>query len=400
MFYRLVANFRKEVCPYCFEPYRLKSTPFRCASPGSRCKQERDEVRHKMWHDSTPMGRVLPAGDRFVEHCRCSTCNQVSRKRLCPHCHMEMPHTTGRFRNLIFAVIGAKEAGKSHYLAVLIDQIRKHVGPALDILLEPLNDGTIKRYREDFYEPIFRRGKVIGVTHSALADRRVQMPLVYSLTLSGKDLFGRRRIKGVVTLVFFDTAGEDLNDEDTMSTVNKYIYRSDGIILLLDPLQLARVRDQLNGSITLPSRNTETSDIISRTTKLILAGRELPADAMVSTPLAVAFSKFDAVESLVDPQLQLHAESNHLGGYDHADFDAVNAEMQSLLMEWDDQTILQQVMTRYKRFGYFGLSALGCNPQGDRKIPRVLPRRVEDPFLWLLHEHGLVPAANNRPEAS
>ncbi len=396
MFYQLAANFRKEICPYCFEPYRLKSTPFRCASPAGRCKQEPDEVRRKVWHDSTPMGRVLPAGDRFVEHCRCSACHQVSRKRLCPHCHMEMPHTTGRFRNLIFAVIGAKEAGKSHYLAVLIDQIRKHVGPALDILLEPLNDSTIKRYREDFYEPIFRRGKVIDVTRSALADRRVQMPLVYSLTLSGKGLFGRRRIKGVVTLVFFDTAGEDLNDEDTMSTVNKYIYRSDGIILLLDPLQLARVRDQLNGSIPLPAQNTETSDIITRTTKLILAGRELKADAMVSTPLAVAFSKFDAVEPLVDSQLQLHAEPNHFAGYDHADFDAVNAEMQSLLMEWDDQTILQQVMTRYKRFGYFGLSALGCNPQADRKIPRVLPRRVEDPFLWLLHEHGLVPSVKNQ----
>ncbi len=400
MFHRLLANFRKEVCPYCFEPYRLKSTPFRCASPPGRCKPERDEVRHRVWREGAPMGRVLPAQDRFVEQSRCSTCHQISRKRLCPHCHMEMPHTTGQFRNLIFAVIGAKEAGKSHYLAVLIDQIRKHVGPALDILLEPLNDGTIKRYREDFYEPIFRRGRVINATHSALADSRVQMPLVYSLTLSGKDLFGRRRIKGVVTLVFFDTAGEDLNDEDTMSTVNKYIYRSDGIILLLDPLQLLRVRDQLNGSVSLPSQNTETTDIISRTTKLILAGRELPADAMVSTPLAVAFSKFDAVESLVDPQLQLHAEPDHFAGYDCADFEAVNAEMQSLLMAWDDQTILHQVATRYKRFGYFGLSALGCNPQGDRKIPRVLPRRVEDPFLWLLHQHGLVPSIKSRREAS
>ncbi len=290
MFHRVVANFRKEVCPYCFETYRLTSTPFRCASPPSRCKPERDEVRDRVWRDGTPMGRVLPAEDRFIEQSRCASCNQVSRKRLCPHCHMEMPHTTGRFRNLIFAVIGAKEAGKSHYLAVLIDQIRKHVGPALDILLEPLNDRTIKRYREDFYEPIFRRGTVIDATHSALADSRVQTPLVYSLTLSGKDLLGRRRIKGVVTLVFFDTAGEDLNDEDTMSTVNKYIYRSDGIILLLDPLQLPRVRDQLNGSLQLPSQNTETSDIISRTTRRLLAGRRPPAHATAPTPPAVALS--------------------------------------------------------------------------------------------------------------
>ncbi len=396
MVHKIIANFRQEVCPYCFERYRLKATPFRCASPPSRCKPERDEVRHRAWGDGLPMGRVLPAEKKFVDQMRCSSCGQISRKRLCSHCHMELPHTTGKFRNLILAVIGAKEAGKSHYLAVLIDQIRKHVGPALDILLEPLNDQTIKRYREDFYEPIFRRGTVIRGTVSALADSRVQMPLVYSLTLSGKGPLGRRRIKGVVTLVFFDTAGEDLNDQDTMSTVNKYIYRSDGIILLLDPLQLGRVRDRLNGSVSLPSRNTETSDIITRTTSLILAGRELSADAMVPTPLAVAFSKFDAVESLVDPQFQLNADPDHLGGYDLADFEAVNAEMQSLLEEWDNRAVLQQVETRYQRFGYFGLSALGCNPHGDKKIPRVLPRRAEDPFLWLLHQHKLIPAARNR----
>ncbi len=392
MIQKLKARLQKHVCPYCFERYRLNQTPFRCASPASRCPPEPDEVRKDVWEDSAPMGKVLAAAGSFQEQSRCPVCRQLSRKRLCPHCHMELPHTTGKFRNLIFAVIGAKESGKSHYLAVLIEQIRKQVGPALDLLLEPLNDHTIRRYREQFYRPIYQRGQVIRGTVSALADRDVQMPLVYSLTFSGKDFLGRRRIKGVVTLVFFDTAGEDLNDSDTMATVNKYIYRSDGILLLLDPLQLTRVRDQLNGT-PLPDRNTETSDIITRTTNLILSGREISPDSMLSTPLAVAFSKFDAVEQLVGPQFQLVSTPNHLAGYDMADFDAINSEMQSLLAQWDGLTILHQVETRYKRFGFFGLSALGCNPHADKKIPHVLPRRVEDPFLWLLYTHKLIPAS-------
>jgi hypothetical protein len=390
----LKASFRKEVCPYCFEPYRLKDTPFRCSSPAARCAPERDEVRARIWEDSAPLGRVLPPNGKLES--RCTSCGQTSRKRLCPHCHMELPHTTGKFRNLIFAVIGAKEAGKSHYLAVLIEQIRKQAGPEIGMLLEPLNDHTIRRYRQDFHEPVYRRGTVIRGTVSALADRRVQMPLVYTLTFTGKDLFGRRAIKGLVTLVFFDTAGEDLDDEDTMSTVNKYIYRSDGVILLLDPLQLDRVRDRLDGSVALPSRNSETADILTRTTKLILDGRGLLPDAMISTPIAVAFSKFDAVEPLIDPQFQLNADPDHRAGYDLADFHAVNAEMQSLLTEWDGKIIQDQVESRYRHFGFFGLTALGCNPHGDQKIPRVLPRRVEDPFLWLLHHHGLIPARRAR----
>jgi hypothetical protein len=306
---------------------------------------------------------------------------------------MDLPHTTGKYRHLIFAVIGAKEAGKSHYLAVLIEQIRKHIGPALGLLLEPLDDFTIRRYRQSFYDPIFHNKTVIRGTISALADSQVQMPLVYTLTLTGKDLFGRNAIKGVVTLVFFDTAGEDLDSRDTMGTVNKYIYRSDGIILLLDPLQLRSVRDQLGGAVPVPTINTETATILERTTELIRLGRNLSLEEKIAIPLAVAFSKFDAVEPLIDPQMQLNAESNHRAGYDLADFHAVNAEMQALLQEWDSGIIPQQAETHYRRSGFFGLTALGCNPHGDQKIPRVLPRRVEDPFLWLLHCHGLIPTA-------
>ncbi len=389
----LRAALRKELCPYCFERYRLRDTPFRCASPPSRCRPEPDELRARAWEDTIPMGRVLaPHGGWLGGETRCHECSQVTHKRLCPHCHMELPHTAGKFPHYIFAVVGAKEAGKSHYLAVLIDQIRKELGPSLEMLLEPLNDHTVRRYREDFHQPLFQNHRTIAATHSALSDRRVQLPLVYTLTFSGRTLLGRKRIRSVVTLVFFDTAGEDLNDEDTIATVNKYIYHSHGIILLLDPLQLPQVRARLEGRVPLPNVNTETADILNRMTRLVLAGRGLPADAMIRSPLAVAFSKFDAVEPLVDSQMQLNAAADHRTGFDAADFDAVSAEMQALLARWDSQVLVQQVRTHYRSYGFFGLSALGCNPHGDQQVPRVLPRRVEDPFLWLLHEHGLIPS--------
>jgi hypothetical protein len=305
---------------------------------------------------------------------------------------MDLPHTTGKFENLIFAVIGAKDSGKSHYLAVLIEQIRNHIGPSLGMLLEELNDYTIKRYRESFYNPVYIEHKIIFGTKSALSDETVQLPMVFSLTFSGKGYLGHQRITKVVTLVFFDTAGEDLKDEDVMATVNKYIYRADGIILLLDPLQLRWVRDQLGSSTSLPEVTTETSDIITRTTKLIQAGRNLRQDRLVPTPLAIAFSKFDAVEPLIDSQFQLNATPNHDGGFDAADFEAVNSEMQSLVSTWHNSHLLQQVTTRYNHYGFFGLSSLGCSPKGS-DIPQVLPKRVEDPFLWLLYSHGLIKAA-------
>src|SRR5579864_193442 len=275
MFRSLKAALTREVCPFCFEPYKLSETPFRCISPPSRCAPEKDDVRAAKWDQSAPMGKVLGARGGLTNEVQCVTCRQISRKRLCPACHMELPHTAGELRSYIFAVIGAKEAGKSHFLAVLIDRIQNEIGPNLNMLLTPLNDYTISRYRETFYDPIFNKHKVIEGTRSAVVDRRVQLPLVYNLVFRGRDVFGRSAIRKAVTLVFFDTAGEDLNDQDTMGTVNKYIYRSDGIILLLDPLQLSWVRGQLEGTVSLPAKNAETSDIVTRTTELIRAGRNL-----------------------------------------------------------------------------------------------------------------------------
>src|SRR5262249_7899959 len=109
------AYFQKQICPYCFESYSLTATPFRCGSPASVCAQEVDPVRQAKWRDSTPVGRVVPHNG-FTRSVRCPHCNHETRKRLCPSCQMELPQTTGDCRNLIFAVIGTSEVGKSHYI--------------------------------------------------------------------------------------------------------------------------------------------------------------------------------------------------------------------------------------------------------------------------------------------
>jgi hypothetical protein len=264
------------------------------------------------------------------------------------------------------------------------------------MLLEPSNDYTITRYREAFYDPVFKKGETIKGTISGIVDKAVTKPLVYSLTFSGKSWRGAPKITGVVTLVFFDTAGEDLNSEDTMSTVNKYIYRSDGIILLVDPLQLERVRDRLGAGVDMPDMQTETADIMNRVTRLIEQGRGVSPSEQISIPTAVAFSKFDAVRPLIDDQFQIVASPNHERGYDEADLQAVNSEMIALLEEWGGQELIHLLDTRFQRHSFFGLSALGCNPHGTAKIPRVISQRVADPFLWLLAQHQLIRPRQSR----
>ena len=382
-------SLRRELCPYCFEYFRLRDTPFRCSSLPARCAPQADEVRGELWGDTVPIGRVIPPAGYFVRESRCPECKGASRKRLCPECHSELPVSIGETRNYVIAVIGAKEAGKSHYLAVLIDRIKK-IGPRLNLLLEPTNDATIHRYNRDFKDPVFNERRVIDATASAQAGGAVRHPLVFRLAITGKNVLGRSSIRKAVILVFFDTAGEDLNSQDVMSAVNKYIYRSNGIILLIDPLQLPQVRHRVRGT-DLPNENAETSDILSRTTGLIQNGTTLRATDRIPIPIAVAFSKFDAVRELVDDQYQLNGTARHEGGFDLSDSIAVNDEMAQLLKEWGESDVVNQVKVRYKKYGFFGLSALGCNPHGPGgKIAQVSPRRVEDPFLWLLYANNLL----------
>src|SRR5699024_1020020 len=196
----------------------------------------------------------------------------------------DLPSTVSDFESLIFAVVGAKETGKSHYIAVLIEELTKQTGDTYNFTLTPLNDSTMNRYREQFYYPIYRTKSAIDATRSGRSDREVRFPLLYELKFYKKNLFNQEKVHKVITLAFFDTAGEDLDAENTMETVNKYIYNSAGIILLLDPLQLDYVREKLPEGTDLPKVNSDSNEILYRMTNLIRNATSLRQDIHIDIP--------------------------------------------------------------------------------------------------------------------
>ena len=383
------ASWVKEVCPFCFETFRLKQTPFRCASQFDRCAPEPDPVLSKVWGEKTPIATVLPTNNKFITFLVCNDCGERSYKRICPACHQELPHTFGNYRNYIFAVIGASGAGKSHYIPALIEQIKNQVGPRMQMLLQEVNDYTINRYRKHFYDPLYKRHKVIEGTQQE--DINSRMPMTYTLTFTGNDFLNKSSIKKAVTISFFDTAGENFKSDDTLSIVNKYIYRSNGILLLIDPLQIDKVRDHLAFGISMP-KNVETTDIVSRIVKLIQLGCDLDSVKINKIPLALALSKLDALKPLMPSQLQINVSPNPGSAFDKQDFEQVDAEVRSLIAQWDSEYLIHQVTTQFATHGFFGLSALGSTPDANGNISNIIPHRVADPFLWLLYCNGLIKA--------
>lgn len=391
-------NFKKKdyyICPYCFSKHDLDRIGFICENEGEKC--ENAKTRFIMEFDGGKSKGQMP------EFETCDKCGEKTTTKVCPTCNEELPYSIGNYDNLIFSVIGAKEAGKSHYIAVLIDKIMNEIGSSFNCSLQAINDSTINRYRTDFYNPIFRQNEVIRVTRSAKTDASVKQPLIYTLTFKQKSGIGgffknnKNKISNVVTIAFFDTAGEDLDSEDTMKAVNRYIYNSSGIIFVLDPLQLEKVRDMLPEEASLPERNTEIEDLLSRTANLIRKANGIKMDKLIDIPVAVAFSKIDAVESLVDSSSSINYESKHIsnGYFDLLDFQDVNGTMESLVRSWGGENFANQLSTNFKDYAYFGMTSLGCNPRSN-KITKLRPHRVEDPFLWLLYKHKLIKAEKGK----
>lgn len=362
------------VCPNCFEKQSLSDVEYLCTNT----RQDRN-CSHAI--DGIPFKPATKS-----KNPKCDSCGQVLTVKSCPKCGFELPMSIGTSKDYPVAIIGAKESGKSNYVAVLINQLKNEVGRAFNCSLYATGgDKTIKRYNSMFYEPLYLKKMCVRGTDAGQVE-----PLIYSLLFNKKGFFAKNR---AVSMTFFDTAGENLNSEAQMSTHNRYLAHAAGIILLLDPLQLPFVRSALENKISLPQENEDINTILSRTISIIRKEKNLTdLSKKIDIPIAIAFTKIDAVDELIDAASCLKNDSSHIkkGYFNKIDFNDSNMEMQSLVDKWLGAELYQQVSTQFVDFAFFGLSSLGSNPDEYLNIPRFRPFRVTDPFLWILSKEGLI----------
>ena len=382
------------ICPYCFEKSDTRDICFRCINPNhTDCPLEEDVALAKYWHFSTKQEpHIIKPNTAFYKsmpsHAICPVCNTKTTKMICSHCHNPLPHTTGSVKEYMIALVGAKAAGKSHYVAVLINALSQYIGQKLNASLVALNEETIKRYRDEFYKPLYEKKEVITATVSAAA--QLKHPLMYRFSIGRESKFGKQK-HTVVTLVFFDTAGEDFDSLDVMRREIKYLSNSLGIIFILDPLQISAVRDRLPEDTILPHEHTQPGDIVTRVINLVREDRQIPEAELIDIPVALAFSKIDAVRPLFPPDSMLNRASPHGAQFDINDSELLNSEMQAYLQEWTGPGLNNIMEHNFQHFAYFGLSALGASPDsGGLLTEAVSSFRIGDPFLWLLWKNKLI----------
>lgn len=381
---------RSVVCPYCFESFGSTELAFRCIRPAG-CPPEEDQPLsdYQRMTAVALMPRVFtpPSSWRTPTSARCN-CGTRSTKAVCPHCHNTLPGQFSATSHHTIALVGAKGAGKSNYIAVLIHELRNKVGQRFNAALNALDEQTIRRYRENFERHVYDKQEVVPATPSGMS--ALHYPLVYRLGVVRRWLYFFRRTFAT-TLVLFDTAGEDLGHADTMAVATRYFASSHGLIFLLDPLQIPAVR-HLSGLPALPAEDVEPpGDIVFRVSELIRNLRGIRPTQRIRIPVAIVFSKIDEVRKVLEPDSILNEASDHDGYFDTADAEEVHETVRAHVNKWLGPNFHETLQQNFETVRYFGVSALGTAPEADGTLQRgVQAFRVEDPFLWLLHQNGYI----------
>ncbi|HQU74679.1 MAG TPA: hypothetical protein PKV71_07775 [Calditrichia bacterium] len=378
-------------CPFCFEKLTLQNVHFRCVNTGvGGCEPVRDEVyaRYARLSEAPLRAAVFASGGK-AHRADCPKCQTVSTIPACPACHNDLPYFPDEDNSLIIAVAGARNAGKSHFLGVLIQTLQHQFSEYFEGTIAALNDLTGLRFERDFQRYLYDHLTIIPVTPSARSNRSVRLPLVYRLSFSSGKWLGRRRRD--ITLVFLDSAGEDLEKSETMVFQNPYLALADGIIFLADPLQIRAVRETMPGR-ELPERLPyDQLQLLHRLITFINARKKLKKGEPIATPLAFCFSKIDLVGDRIDPHLL--SVSPHRGFWEKSDGEFSNELWLGQADRWLSPQVMGYIQSSFRHIGFFGISALGNSPDPAGRLRKgIHPIRISDPLLWLLNHHGLIPA--------
>ncbi len=404
------------VCPYCFTKVDMNNIHYVCTGPtcaktfATNVISTRDE-RNMIYvskngfneidrEKSLAFGKDPFGPDAIVtkQHIIrnssgfCDICKRPVYVRVCPTCHNMIPPGAEEEGNKIFVILGPKGVGKSHYIAVLINQLKTVISTEFHGVLNAANDSTTIKYRDVYYHRLFEEKRKLQPTLSFGSSPDANEPLIFFLRILNGDK------PQVFTFAFFDTAGEDLVSTNRMMQVNlnAFISLASGIVYLVDPMQVKYINQRIHVD-NKPNVGPSATDILNNICQIIRANKKLKGKDKIDIPIAVSLTKSDVLMKIPENEEEskvlfglgssLHIPREY-GKIDTENFEQIDAELEEYIRRTVGPEFLQLVRS-FKDYSFFAVSALGCNPTGS-SLPRgVSPQRVEDPFLWLLSREGL-----------
>jgi hypothetical protein len=302
------------------------------------------------------------------------------------------------------AVSGARGAGKSVYIAVLLYALKQYL-QRCGRMIRPFTQATQEVYEERYERPLFRENRAMLGTPPMRAETGAYQrdSMIWMISDPSAPIY----------LAIRDVAGEDLEKFAGNEAPLSYFSRADLVVFLFDSLRLPSMTQILAGII--PPVNQGRLGKSSSEVLPIVLGQMHGAQA----DFALTFSKFDAFHELPKADIEQYARvmgnpSAHFNrdetmmrppgtgrGDTRAWFEEDQAfldqEIRSLFDLIHESTVTLQAEQalhsgRIRGVGHFAVSAVGETPPHDEQLTTrgISPFRVLDPLLWGLYRRGIM----------
>jgi len=311
-------------------------------------------------------------------------------RRVCRHCHNPLPDNYGKNTVKFATVIGITGAGKTVYLSQLLRKMRTY---AVKVGLSAIVNNTgVRTFLEN--NVIAANEPLPGSTPST----RFQQPLFYEMI---RDAGAHGKV--TETFVLYDVAGEVFKEGSLVTKFAPFVEHADGVIVLIDPMQFEVVSGVMNRGTALD----EPTTVLNAIHNIVSHGN---ANEKCTIPFAVCISKADTqvVQMVLSEDLRrmllddVHGIKDSSGFnkplFNAAEYNPILNELYDFIQS-NELVLAQQMQTNYASYAYFAFTALGCDvaegtsPNGDKyqyPVGPVLPKRVEEPLLWLFHKLGYI----------
>lgn len=372
------------VCPYCFSRFAEEYVQWRCNQyQCSKAENLELDSPYFVYHKAAKprMPHIIPNPTVKGGFAKCDKCGGDTNFRICPVCHSKLPDSK---ENIIISIVGVPGAGKSYYVGTLLRQLRMHIN-RFDCNFRFTTTDDEDLYNDKFERPFSKHIPVIKTAAPTDENNFISAntPILCNIQDS----------KCTRTFTFFDAAGENFDDPVIMQAVAKYLQHSAAILLLLDPTQITEVQGAVSGVSDKDAHRISYTKTLTHIMDVIRSQRKMKPDTPIDIPIAIVFTKWDLIENspeLSRPDSITALDSPHFQkGFSLQDCDNISMEVESRLAGWHYENFLQMVQNNFKTSKFFAVSAIGAAPD-SKGVPQIVSKRVEDPFLWLLHSRKMI----------
>ena len=307
----------------------------------------------------------------------CPRCYQaISSGGTCPSCRFDVPAEWTSSVQLAIAITGARTAGKSVLIGVMMDQFEYFLHERHQSFLTPLG-GTRDRFEHKYRRPLFEQRNLLPPT-PPVRDERLE-PMLWSFRYGGQR----------VCLSIVDAAGEDFEVLAPTEPQFRYLGFSDLIVALVDPLKVPGVAAVLEGAVTVPHGSGHDLEVL----RAVLAARN--AHRQEGGPdqvLGIVLSKFDVLQRMRElsaspwqsifnrPGSTLQRDPSMVAPFENRqDVDLLQHELHGLLGQLGATMLLAAAEESQIPSRLFATSALGSEPNAST-VGRggIVPFRVLD----------------------